>query len=42
MIDRILTDKGFNDRWKAYANKNNYVKQVSFENVIESLMLIID
>lgn len=42
MIDIILADKKFNDRWKAYANKNNYVKEISFENVIESLMLIIE
>ena len=42
MIDIILADKGFNDRWKAYANKNNYVKEISFENVIESLILIIE
>ena len=35
-------NKGFNDIWKAYANKNNYVKEVSFENVMGTLMWIIE
>ena len=41
MISMILNDKGFNDRWNAYANKNTYVKDTSFENVIESIELLI-
>ena len=42
IIDIILMDKGFNDRWKAYSNKNHYAKGIPFENVIESLKLIIE
>lgn len=41
MISIILNDKGFNDRWDAYVNKNAYVKDTSSANVIESLELII-
>ena len=41
MISMILNDKGFNDRWNAYASKNTYVKDTSFENVIESIELLI-
>ena len=42
MISMILNDKGFNDRWNAYANKNTYVKDTPFKNVIESLQLLIE
>ncbi|MGO1372463.1 MAG: hypothetical protein ACTHVE_11520 [Senegalia sp. (in: firmicutes)] len=41
MISMILNDKGFNDRWNAYANKNTYVKDTSFEDVIESIELLV-
>ncbi|MGO1652286.1 nucleotidyl transferase AbiEii/AbiGii toxin family protein [Senegalia sp. (in: firmicutes)] len=41
MISIILSDKGFNDIWNAYSNKNTYVKDTSFENVIESIELLI-
>ena len=41
MISMILNDKGFNDRWNAYANKNTYVKDTSFEDVIESIESLI-
>ena len=41
MIRMILNDKGFNDRWNAYASKNTYVKDTCFENVIESIELLI-
>lgn len=42
MIDLILNYKGFNDRWKAYINKNTYVKNTFFDIVIESILLLID
>ena len=37
-----VSAKLFGKVHRAYANKNNYVKEISFENVIESLILIIE
>ena len=42
MINIILKDKGFNDRWDTYVKKNIYVKDSSFDSIIESLQLMIE
>ncbi len=35
-------DKGFHNRWKAYAKKNTYVTESPFVDVIESIQLLIN
>jgi predicted nucleotidyltransferase component of viral defense system len=42
MINMILENENFKDRWNAYANKNNYVNDISFDSVIESIELLIE
>lgn len=37
LLEILRTDQGFNSWWKAYASKNAYVDDCSFDNVIESI-----
>ena len=37
LLEILRIDQGFNGRWKAYASKNAYIDDCSFDNVIESI-----
>ncbi len=42
LLTSLSEDKGFHNRWKAYAIKNSYVSDTQFADVIESIHLLID
>lgn len=42
ILNIMASDKGFNDRWDLYVKKNDYVKDISFNNIIENIVLLIE
>lgn len=42
LLESIKDDQSFLDRWRAYARKNNYVGEITFADVINSAIQLVD